>query len=417
MRIAAVTASFPAISETFIVGELRNLARLGHQVTVFAKRGDEGPIEATDRGLSPTVRHLAIPETRVGRIAGALRIASMRPSDPLGVLARRLLRRDARDGPVHLDVLWLGRALRDGQHDLIHAHFGPAGLEVAALRRAGLSQAPLVATFYGHDATSFPRSAGRDCYVPLFREATWILAVSHRLREHLLALGANPLRTRVHHLGIEPDRFPFRLRRVTQDEPLRIVTVARLVEKKGLDDALEAVAVLAERIGRVEYSIVGEGPLRPRLERRIAGTALEGCVRLRGALGSTAVAAELDRAHAFLLPSKTAADGDEEGTPTAILEAMASGLPVVSTLHAGIPELVEDGVSGLLAPEGEPVLLAEKLESLVRRPEAFSELAVAARRRVERDFDLRMLTRELTEIYSEALAESAAEHGRKPSSL
>ena len=175
--------------------------------------------------------------------------------------------------------------------------------------------------------------------------------------------------------------------------------MGRLVEKKGFADAIDAVARLRGEGRDVRLDILGDGPLRADLERR-AG---EG-VRLLGAASSDAVLAALHAADIALAPSVTAADGDQDGPVNTLKEAMATGLPVVATRHGGIPELVEDGVSGLLVPERDPEALARAIARLMDAPGDWPRLGAAGRRKVVALHDHRSILRATLSAYARALA-------------
>jgi colanic acid/amylovoran biosynthesis glycosyltransferase len=278
--------------------------------------------------------------------------------------------------------------LREGHYDVFHVHFGTVATAPTLLRDRFAPETPVVTTFYGQDVTRFPRERGPDAYQRLFASADRFLALSASMRERLIHLGGPAERIAVHHLGVRCSAIPFHVRTPPPDAAIRIVCVARLVEKKGLADAICAIALLRERKLDVRFDIFGEGPERAHLAAEIAALHVADRVQLHGAVDPQRALDVIARGQLFLHPSVTARDGDEEGTPTVILEAMASGAPVVSTRHSGIPEQIDDGRTGLLAAEGDPVGLADRLETLVREPRRWADLARAARHRVERDFDV-----------------------------
>ena len=175
------------------------------------------------------------------------------------------------------------------------------------------------------------------------------------------------------------------------------MTVARLVEKKGIAYALRALALVVPRYPALEYTIIGDGPLRGELETLIEELQLQQHVRIAGWMGQDALVGCLSRMHLFIAPSVTAGNGDVEGVPVALMEAMASGLPVLSTAHSGIPELVEDGVSGLLTREMDIDALAENICRLLAAPASWPAMARAGRARVEQEFDIEKLNDRLVE--------------------
>jgi colanic acid/amylovoran biosynthesis glycosyltransferase len=182
------------------------------------------------------------------------------------------------------------------------------------------------------------------------------------------------------------------------NEPIRILTVARHVEKKGLEYAIKAVAQLD--IDRpIRYHIAGDGPRREQLENLISELDATDRIEILGWQTQQEVAQLMADAHVFVLPSVTAANGDKEGTPTALLEAQATGLPVVSTTHAGIPEIVSDGDSGVLVPERDVSALADALENVTSHPERWAEMGQLGREYVESNHSIEAVTGELVSLY------------------
>ncbi|GGC16548.1 glycosyltransferase [Cellulomonas carbonis] len=295
------------------------------------------------------------------------------------------------------------RVLRERGARLVHAHFGTSAVGVLPVaRRLGL---PLVVTFHGYDVTREPgRGAAGARYVERLRDvfayADTLLAVSDHLAGRLVDLGAPEHKVRVHHVGIpvEAAAPPVTVRD-------GVVLVGRLVDVKGPRDLVAAAARLPEPYRGVPVRVVGDGPLARVLadDATAAGVHLE----LLGRLPSPHVAAELARAAVFCGPSRTTAEGQEEAFGIVFLEAALHGLPVVAYRHGGVPEAVVDGVTGLLAPEGDVDALAAHLGSLLADPARAATLGAAGRARVLRDFDVRTQTARLEEVYDEVVARAA----------
>jgi colanic acid/amylovoran biosynthesis glycosyltransferase len=176
-----------------------------------------------------------------------------------------------------------------------------------------------------------------------------------------------------------------------------------LVEKKGIEYAIRALAQAARKHPRVHYDIIGDGPLRSQLQKLAVEQSVDGIVQFHGALNGESVRALLDRAHAFVLPSITAKDGDQEGTPVSLLEAQAVGLPVITTRHSGIPEIILDGESGWRVPEGDSDRLAERLNHLIENPEDWAAAGRCGRRLIETTFNSDQCLTALLQIYDEAV--------------
>lgn len=293
----------------------------------------------------------------------------------------------------------LAERLRSEHPCLIHAHFGPDALAALPLARA--LDVPLIATLHGYDVTrNRTRMAfsGRLTWMRyalrrrmLAREGTLFLTVSDALRKTALAQGFPAARTRTHYLGVDLARFNGSGER----EPGLILHVGRLVEKKGTAALIDAVARLPE----AQLVVIGDGPERRSLERRAAG--LGERVRFLGALPADDVAKWMRRAWLLAAPSLTARDGDAEGLPTVIVEAAASALPTVGTLHSGIPEAVVDGETGFLVPERNPEALAGRMATLFGSVQLRERMGSAARQMAENRFDLRVQSARLEAIYDE----------------
>jgi glycosyltransferase involved in cell wall biosynthesis len=336
------------------------------------------------------------------------RVLAGRPSDGLryyvpaaGPLAhlRYVLRRDPR---LFLDELAEHRPV------LIHAHFGVEavyGMEIAD--RLGV---PLVTTFHGFDATMSTRellASRKPSWIQylvkradLKRRGDLFIGVSRFVLERLERLGFPAERTRLHYIGVDPAAFD--QRDAPADETI-LLHVARLVEKKGTAYLLDAFARIAPRHPDARLVVIGAGPLREKLARRAAELRIDSRVRWLGAVAHDEVRAWLRRAAVFCLPSCTAANGDSEGLGQALLEAAASGVPVVATRHGGIPEAVEDGTTGYLVRERDAAGLAAALDVLLSSESLRQIFGDAARRFARTQFDLHRQTRGLERLYAEVL--------------
>lgn len=408
LRIAMFVGPFPVLSETFILNQITGLIDRGHDVDIIALRPRKyAQVHSVidDYGLLDRTYYIRSSKTR-WRVLQALEILAKTPAwlSPRGVsLASRLSR--TRRLAVRLD--WLGRlrvAAREfdgGRYDVIHCQYGNLGAMVAPMIRAGAIHGRFVTSFRGHDVTQGAFDAAY--YHQLFELADSVLPVSRSLAERLLQLGCPEEKITVLHSGIDPTRFVHRERRPTPGDRVAIVTVARLVEMKGVEFGIRAVAQLIEAGRPVVYDIVGDGPLRSRLEALIDELGVGGSVRLHGWMAHEQLIGLLDAGQIFLAPSVTATNGETEGIPNSVKEAMALGLPVVATVHSGIPELVEHGVSGYLVPERDVDALAEMLALLCDSGDRWVAMARAGRARIEAEFDARRLNDTLVGLYRGAI--------------
>ncbi len=409
LRIAYLIPVFPELANTFVLNDITGMIDRGHQVDLFPLAvGDYATAHAdVERyGLRQRVRHVPIPEDRLERALGLLRSFTRSEGWHPAVIDAL----DPRGGRRALSLVNAYTALsfvRQAPYDVLHVQFGNLGPQAARLVARLKTRTALVTSFRGADATKHLR-ADPGAFQHLFRNGQLFLPVSDDLRQRLLAAGAPSERTRVHYSGIDLKRFEFSERTTSEDEPVRLLFVGRLVEKKGVRFALEAFARVADALsagGReVKFVLVGTGPLEAELKRMAGELGVSGAVEFLGALQQDGVAREMSRSHVLLAPSVTAASGDKEGIPTVIMEAMASGMAVLSTQHGGIPELVADGVSGFLVPEGEVAALTDRLGLLVSRPDLRAAMGVAGRRKIEADFDDDKLNEELETAYLRVVA-------------
>jgi glycosyltransferase involved in cell wall biosynthesis len=277
--------------------------------------------------------------------------------------------------------VWAGR-LRRERVDRIHAQWAHMAATVG-MYGGWLLDAPF--SFTGHAVDLFrDRVALHD----KIRRADLIVCISEFHRRFYLEHGARPEQLHVVYCGIRPEDYPFRIKPRGPGR-FRILSVGRLVEKKGFDLLIAACRLLVDRGLDVECVIGGDGPLDQALQRQVAELGLANHVTVTGqAVLQEDLPAFLDTGDAFAQPCVWSRDNDVDGTPRTLMEAMARGLPSVSTRIAGIPEIVEDGVSGLLVEPGDVPALADALERLARDPQLAERLAHGGRRHIEIKFNL-----------------------------
>lgn len=390
LRVGVFVSEFPALSETFVLRQVVGLLDRGHDVTVFADRPRSEPLVPPDferYDLRARTRYIGMPELRLARVPAALRLLARRAGGREMALLRSFDPfRYGRHAANLRALFWTLRLVDEPPFDILHCHFGPVGELVATLRDAGAVAGRLVTTFHGADLTTY-RFGRAEAYRRLRRGGDLFLPISDYLARRLAALGFPDERIAVHRMGVDTGRFAARDGTVGGQEVLRVLSIGRLVAKKGFADALRAVAMARQAGAPVAYTIIGDGPLRSDLEYVADRLGIADAVEFRGWQVHDAVVEAIDTHDVLLAPSVTGPDGDQEGIPVTLMEAMATGMPVVSTEHSGIPELVEHGVGGLLAPEGDFDALGEALCRLAGAPEQASAMGRAARRRVEEHFD------------------------------
>lgn len=279
---------------------------------------------------------------------------------------------------------------------LIHAHFAPCGYFcLPTKRRLGI---PLVTSFYGQDVFEFTAaSRWRRRYRRLFDEGELFLALSGDMTSDLLGLGCPTEKIRVYRLGIDLTDFA-PVDRPDRD-PLTVLTIARLVEKKGIEYLIRAHARLRARKRPVRLRIVGDGPLEAELKTLAEGLGFADSVDFPGRVPFSELPRELAEADVFCLPSVTDRFGGKDEISMVIKEAMGTAMPFVATYHAGIPEVVTDDVNGLLVPERNDDALAEALDRLVQDAGLRRRLGLAGRELVERTWEIHRQVAVLESIY------------------
>ena len=296
----------------------------------------------------------------------------------------------------------LRRAVRESHADILHAHFGPDA--VRALPVAEAAGIPLVASFYGFDVTRSPRYfAWRCAYRHLADRVAHVTAVSEKMRRDLLALGFPAARLSVVRMGLDLSAFTFAARDSVPSAP-RLLMVGRMVEKKGYVVALDALARLRAGGTAATLRLVGGGPLRGALEAHAARLGLGGAVVFVGTATTDVVQAHLGTHDVLLVPSVTAANGDEEGLPNTVIEGLASGIPVVGSAHSGIPEAVIDGETGLVVPEGDAEALAAAVRRYIAEPDLVARVSRNGRDLAARDYAIEAMVARVEAIYAAAIA-------------
>src|SRR5688572_2665113 len=394
LRIAFFVPSFPELSETFIARQVTGLLDRGHEVRIFAHHAASGgpvheSVERRDLGALVTLLHGGHRSVGVGR---SVRVAL--------AMLRSFRRRDAREGGWRSLARTVAMLAPERSFDIVHCHYGVMGLRYAIAAR--LWDAPLVVSFYGYDCSSYPRERGGAVFEPLFAEADAVTSLSGHMDARLQELGCPSGLIRRIPLSVDlAVTAPLAEPRDGDGSQVRLLTVARLTEKKGIEYALRAIALIAHDFPEVRYDVIGDGPLREELTALTASLGVGDRVRLLGPRTEGEVQAAMRGAHLFVLPSVTATNGDEEGTPTALLEAAFARLPVVATRHAGIPEIVRDGESGILVAERDALALADALRELLRSRERWQAMGDAGRQLVERSHTVPRVAGRLDAMYRE----------------
>ena len=406
-RIALLLDNYPAVSETFIDNQILSLIDLGLDVTILSfGRGVPdlaNAHETTRRILAGTrIIRVPVPHPRAKRLLDLAFLAA-HPFASLGILARAL-RAGALPAPYDFIRLVMAAVTRRDEvwkFDHILCHFAQNGQFGSWLKDLGLIKGRLVTFFHGFDFSERVQAQGPGLYRRLFQRGDLFIANTNYTRRRILDIGAPEARTVRLPVGLYPDRFPFRARAAMPGQPIRFLSIGRLVEKKGHVYAIEALALVRTAGIDAKLSIIGEGPTRETLEAAIRRLRLGDHVHLFGRRTQEEVARLADAADIFVLASTSARSGDVEGQGLVLQEAQALGMPVIASNHNGFPEGLIEGESGLLVAERDPAALSAAMIELARNPDRWGPMGTAGSRWVGRNFDQTYLTEQLLILLGE----------------
>lgn len=289
---------------------------------------------------------------------------------------------------------------------ILHSHYGPMGWNnLAAAKKLGIVH---IVNFYGYDIGYLPNSDKRwsNKYAKMFEEADLVLCEGSHMAESIRKLGCNETKIKVQRIGIDTDEIKFSPRAWDGKEPLRVMIAGTFKEKKGIPYAVEALGLIKGRIN-FEATIIGDAAADPssiaeknKILAAIERNSLQDNIRFVGFMPHNEMIGEAFKHHIFLSPSVTSADGDSEGgAPVTIIEMAASGMPVVSSEHCDIPEIIIDGKTGLLAPERDAETLSEQLVWLTENPDEWINLTSAARKHIDENYNAVIQGKKLADIY------------------
>jgi glycosyltransferase involved in cell wall biosynthesis len=396
LRVGYILKMYPRYSETFVVNEILALERAGVAIEIFSLR------PPVDTHFQDAIARVRAPVTYVGAERPKMEdlwtaishATSRRPEmwDQLPCAAAD----DARD-VYQASVLAAAAHDRGLQH--FHAHFGTVATTVARLaaRFAGLPY-----TFTAHAKDIFHESTRRDELERKLRDAAGVVTVSDYNVSYLRGeYGSAAAGVQRIYNGIDLEAFSYS---APMNRRARILGIGRLVEKKGFTDLVQACARLAAQGRAVDCRIIGAGALEADLRAQAARLGVHGSVVFLGPRPQSEIVREMAQASVCVAPCVRGSDGNRDGLPTVLLEAMALGTPCVATPVTGIPEVVHDGITGLLVPEHDPDALAVAIGRLLDDGELRCRLARNARALIEREFDIDRNTARLRALFSSVAA-------------
>jgi colanic acid/amylovoran biosynthesis glycosyltransferase len=377
MRLLFLNRSFPVLSQTFVLDQIAYAVDAGHETTVAALK------------LSSGVHHNVVERLKLYN-----KLLYSRPVDFRNVRrvvtgavtdfkrASGFFQRSALGRPTLTETSIAVQLEHDP--DVIIAHFGPTGISAVRLKKAFFPKARVVVVFHGYDVSGYVQKRGWSNYERMADGVDLAVCVNAHWAE-LLRRKTAMSNVVVHHLGVD-------CRKISRRPTNRSIAheglfVGRMVEKKGFDHLIAAAASLAARGISLRIHAIGAGPLLGRYQSIVRDRNLDHAFVFHGEQRHDTVLTMMKEADFLVAPSVTGQDGDQEGIPVVLMEAMASGLPVIATRHSGIPELVTDGETGLLVDERDDTALADRIEMLIRHPDLGDRLAAAASDHVREHFN------------------------------
>ncbi len=393
-RVVHVCPSFSPLSETFIYNIVNKLSSYGIKSYVI-----------TEERVNSNSR----PFERLYEVKGKSKHNLKRYWN--------FLKRIAKGGSINnakLASTWpkkrkeVKQKIKRVEPSLIHSHFGPSGVLVAPIAKS--LNIPLVCSFYGVDISKYIRdSFWVNEYNNLFKIATKIIGISNHVKSKIISIGGNPEKTMRCHLGIDVDRFEYKRADSTCGKNnVKCIHVGRLVEKKAPVKLVESFRIAKSRVQpKVDLSlkIVGNGPLKKQVIKKVKDLKLEEDVTVIGAIEHNKVIKMLHESNIYTQHCVTARDGDQEGQGVSFVEASASGLPIVTTRHNGLPDVVLHNETGYLVEEGDTEAMGEAISYLAERPSKGVELGSSGRQHIEENFDIDKQVKKLSHIYSKTLKE------------
>ncbi|MFO6423121.1 glycosyltransferase [Motilimonas sp. KMU-193] len=396
-KVTFFVGGFPVLSETFVLNQVAAMVESGFDVEVIAMSPEQSGKE------HPWVKNFKLMEklkTAYTSSKRKKRILDFMFAIMLDLVTLKWNRLSwLKKSSVH--GYMLGRCF-EGIEGPVICHFGPMGAELAKLLEVEIiKNVKIITIFHGYDmSVRSELEKEKNNYTRLFKYGYLMLPVSDFWKKRLVEMGCPASKISVHRMGVDVDDFKFIPRYIDgSKESIRLISVCRFVEKKGIPILLAAMKELPDNFS---LTLVGGGPMYKDITEIVKKLGLESRVFVEGALPSNIVAKKLSESDAFVLPSITAPNGDMEGIPVALMEAMASGLLVFSSFHSGIPELIEHEKSGFLSPEGDYVALKDALIHAFNglNTEDRQLIANYARQVVEKDFNLKQLNQGLQNILS-----------------
>jgi colanic acid/amylovoran biosynthesis glycosyltransferase len=412
MKVAIITVLFPCPSETFVLSQIKGALDRGVDARIFA-RDKAANFELSE---SSEKYHLKKRTTyygkgldiascpKVSRIFTALKIYLKSSKSTRRTLLKSLNYKKFGKKAFSLQCFYMAYSFSNiglEDFDVVHCQFGTIGQIAAVLKEVGIIQGSIITSFHGYDLSVYLDKVSDNPYTRLFRCGELFLPISLFWKQKLIKLGCPEDKIIVHRMGVEIDKFRFQPRAQKEGNFIvRIISVGRMVEKKGFEYGIRAFARLYPSHPNLRYLVVGDGELMKYLKSLAKNLGVNKAVSFIGWKEPKEIINLMSGSDIYIAPCVTASNGDQEGIPMVIMEAMALGLPVISTYHTGIPELIENGISGYLVPERDVDLLSNRLEDLIQNNHIWDKLAIAGRTKVEKEYNSKIQNDLLVDLYT-----------------
>lgn len=314
------------------------------------------------------------------------------------------------------------KIIREKNIQILHTHFGTVG--IFSLRIKERLNLPMVTCFYSYDVGLFKKALSikfmqlfklffvnfKEAFTVLniqkkiqllFKNGEAFIALSKDMKQDLIKIGCPQKKIEIVDVGIDLAKFPFKLRK--KGDTVKFLIVARFSEEKGIEYLIKAFALCKKKHENIRLDIIGAGSLQKSIEQLISMLKLSEDVKILGYYPYNKLPEAYSTHDVFVHPSVEIKDGKKDEFSTTMKEAMATGMPMISTRHAGIPEVIKDGVNGFLVNERDEVDLANKMNFIIEHPDIWSNVSIAGRRTVEEEYDVNKQVRKIEEIYKKLL--------------
>lgn len=401
MKVALILNSFPEISEKFLLNHIIGLIKAGADIQIFPAHRPQTEKRHDlffEYNVEKYIRYVDVPRSLKIRFLEApwlfLSLLIKNPKAAFEAIRFGKYRTVAKN----MKLLYFGNRFARENFDIVHCHFGANGLIGVYLKECGFCK-KVITAFHGSDINSYPKKHGLDVYRTLYAYGDLVTSNTNFTKAKIVANGCPEALIRIVPECLIASEYAGMDR--SHIIPDSILTVGRLEEKKGHRYALEAITIIKKEIPGIQYYLAGEGSLRQELESYAKELDIFDSCHFVGVCTNSQVKDLYGTCSVFTLPSVTASNGDMEGQGLVIQEAQICGIPVVTTLHNGIPDGLLDGKSGYLVPEKDPAELAKKLLLLLRDPDLRSNMGEKGKVYVAGKYDIGIITTDLLGYYNE----------------